>query len=152
MAEYGSMYSVSILASILFLGGWHGPVPVASMLGLTAETGNFAWYLGQLLGLGNLLLKGLIGVCVMMWIRWTLPRLRIDQVMATCLKYCTPIAAAMFLGATYWHLKLPQKTFFGFLDAPPAVYEVHEGWQAGEQEPADEEPIFVSNPVSEETT
>ena len=35
----------------------------------------------------------------MMWVRWTLPRLRIDQVMTTCLKYCTPIAAAMFLGA-----------------------------------------------------
>ena len=34
----------------------------------------------------------------MMWVRWTLPRLRIDQVMTTCLKYCTPIAAVMFAG------------------------------------------------------
>jgi hypothetical protein len=42
-----------------------------------------------------------------MWVRWTLPRLRIDQVMTTCLKYCTPIAAASFLGATLWTYFLP---------------------------------------------
>jgi len=130
MAEYGSMFSVSILVSILFLGGWHGPVPIASLLGLGGETGTLGWGFVQLLGLGNVLLKGTIGVCVMMWIRWTLPRLRIDQVMATCLKYCTPIAAVMFLGATCWHYQLPSKNFFGLLDYPQAVYEVHEGWGA----------------------
>ena len=39
MAEYGSMLAVSVLASILFLGGWNGPMPIASMLGLTFEHG-----------------------------------------------------------------------------------------------------------------
>ena len=43
----------------------------------------------------------------MMWVRWTLPRLRIDQVMKVCLKYCTPIAAVMFLGAVLWTYSLP---------------------------------------------
>ncbi|MCG8449559.1 MAG: NADH-quinone oxidoreductase subunit NuoH, partial [Pirellulales bacterium] len=127
MAEYGSMFSVSILASILFLGGWHGPVPITSLLGIGGESGSFGWLLAQLLGLGNVLLKGVIGVCIMMWIRWTLPRLRIDQVMTTCLKYCTPIAAAMFLGATCWHYQLPGKNFFGFGNYPQAVYEISEG-------------------------
>ncbi len=132
MAEYGSMLLVSILASILFLGGWHGPIPVATMLGLTAENGDLAWYLGQLLGVCNVLFKGVVGVCVMIWIRWTLPRLRIDQVMATCLKYCTPIAAAMFLGATYWHFQLPDRNFFGFTPVPEAVHELREGWSSDE--------------------
>ena len=38
----------------------------------------------------------------MMWARWTLPRLRIDQVMTTCLKYCVPLSAACFIGALAW--------------------------------------------------
>ena len=40
----------------------------------------------------------------MMWIRWTLPRLRIDQVMTVCLKYCVPLAAMFFIGALLWKL------------------------------------------------
>ena len=31
MAEYGSMFAVSVLASILFFGGWNGPIPIADM-------------------------------------------------------------------------------------------------------------------------
>ncbi|MEX0586759.1 MAG: complex I subunit 1 family protein, partial [Pirellulales bacterium] len=98
MAEYGSMLAVSVLAAILFFGGWHGPLPIADWLGLPG-------WLGNLLGVGNLLLKATVGVTVMMWVRWTLPRLRIDQVITTCLKYCTPIAAVMFLGAALWKLE-----------------------------------------------
>jgi NADH-quinone oxidoreductase subunit H len=127
MAEYGSMFSVSILASILFLGGWHGPIPWTDAVGLNADHGAVAGFLGQFVGATNVILKGTIGVCVMMWVRWTLPRLRIDQVMATCLKYCTPIAAAMFLGAVLWQLQLPGRNFFGMLPLNPAVYEITEG-------------------------
>ncbi len=115
MAEYGSMFSVSILAAILFLGGWHGPIPLTSLMNLSGEAGSLGWGLAQALGLANVLLKGTLGVCVMIWIRWTLPRLRIDQVMAVCLKYCTPIAAVMFLGATCWHYQFPHQSFFDML-------------------------------------
>jgi NADH-quinone oxidoreductase subunit H len=127
MAEYGSMFSVSILASILFLGGWNGPFPWVDAVGLTADNGAIAGFLGQFIGATNVILKGTIGVCVMMWVRWTLPRLRIDQVMATCLKYCTPIAAAMFLGAVMWQLQLPGRSFFGILPVNPRIYEISEG-------------------------
>jgi NADH-quinone oxidoreductase subunit H len=127
MAEYGSMFSVSILAAILFLGGWHGPIPVTDFLGLSGENGAVAGYFGNLVGCLNVIFKGTIGVCVMMWVRWTLPRLRIDQVMTTCLKYCTPIAAAMFLGATLWQLQMPDRNFFGVLPVNQAVYRISEG-------------------------
>ena len=65
------------------------------------------------------------GVTFMMWVRWTLPRLRIDQVMTTCLKYCTPIAAAMFLGAVLWTYWFP-----GGLILPNGYARVHEGQTA----------------------
>jgi len=107
MAEYGSMFTVSALAAILFFGGWNGPIPIATWLGLTYENGPLLGWIGNFLGLINFVGKAVAGVTVMIWVRWTLPRLRIDQVMKTCLKYCTPIAAVMFLGATVWTLVLP---------------------------------------------
>jgi NADH-quinone oxidoreductase subunit H len=59
-------------------------------------------YLAQVAGVMNFMLKAVVGVIVMMWVRWTLPRLRIDQVMTTCLKYCVPLAAFCFVGAMLW--------------------------------------------------
>lgn len=107
MAEYGSMTAVSGLGAILFLGGWYGPIPVAELLGLTHANHAILGWLGELLGACNFLLKAFLGVTFMMWLRWTLPRLRIDQVMTTCLKYCVPLAAAMFLGVMLWSYALP---------------------------------------------
>lgn len=99
MAEYGSMFAVSGLAAVLFFGGWNGPLPITTWVGLTAENGAVAGYLGNFLGLLNFIFKCCLGVTFMIWVRWTLPRLRIDQVMKVCLKYCTPIAAVMLVGA-----------------------------------------------------
>jgi NADH-quinone oxidoreductase subunit H len=128
MAEYGSMFLVSALAAVLFLGGWNGPVPVAQLVGLSEGTGDSAAYFVRLLGLANLIGKATFGVLLMMWVRWTLPRLRIDQVMTTCLKYCTPIAAVMFAGAMFWQLFLPGGLLPGW--SRPAG-EIREGWLEG---------------------
>ena len=114
MAEYGSMLLVSALAVILFLGAWHGPIPIFSQflgwspsaVGATA----IQIYLASLAGCANLILKSSLGVIVMIWVRWTLPRLRIDQVMTTCLKYCVPLASFCFLGALAWQAWIPNMT------------------------------------------
>src|SRR6185503_15797846 len=72
------------------------------------EQGETSWrilgFLANVGGVHNLILKAVVGVTAMMWIRWTLPRLRIDQVMTTCLKYCVPLAAIFFVGALLWKL------------------------------------------------
>ena len=107
MAEYGSMFAVSGLAAILFFGGWNGPLPISEWLGLTHANGGVAGYLGNFIGMLNFMFKCVLGVTFMMWVRWTLPRLRIDQVMKVCLKYCVPIAAAMFLCAACWTYAFP---------------------------------------------
>jgi NADH-quinone oxidoreductase subunit H len=138
MAEYGSMMAVSLLASILFLGGWHGPIPITDWLGLTFPDGNtFSWYgfAGNVLGTLNLITKGVVGVTIMMWVRWTLPRLRIDQVISTCLKYCVPIAAVMFLGATFWQYALPNRVFFGAAEAPAQIFDLAEWRPKGDVQP-----------------
>jgi len=101
MAEYGSMFVVSLLASILFFGAWNGPIP----FGITYGEGTFGWLWGlwgDFLGVNNLIFKAVLGVTIMVWVRWTLPRLRIDQVITTCLKYCVPLAAVCFVGAIGW--------------------------------------------------
>jgi NADH-quinone oxidoreductase subunit H len=122
MAEYGSMFLVSGLAAILFFGGWNGPIPIFHLLpgldslglagspsgGWAYEQGEAGWrvlgYIAQVAGVMNFIVKAVVGVTVMMWVRWTLPRLRIDQVMTTCLKYCVPLAAICFVGAMLWKL------------------------------------------------
>ncbi len=110
MAEYASMLAVSFLAAILFLGAWHGPVPL--MAGVYAALGisganPLAAFLANLIGAVVFLAKGYLGVAAMIWLRWTLPRLRIDQVMTMCLKYCLPLSAATFLGAAVWLYAFP---------------------------------------------
>jgi NADH-quinone oxidoreductase subunit H len=113
MAEYASMTVVCGLAALLFFGGWNGPLPVFWLLGLVPgphsmpDPGTLLGFVGNLLGACNFFIKIVLGITVMMWLRWTLPRLRIDQVLTTCLKYCVPLAAACFLGAMLWTLALP---------------------------------------------
>lgn len=104
MAEYGSMLLVSGLACILFLGGWNGPIPIGDMIFGGEGASAISLYIANLLGCINFVIKAVIGVTVMIWVRWTLPRIRIDQVITLCLKYCVPLAAICFLGAVFWRL------------------------------------------------
>lgn len=113
MGEYASMFVVCGIASILFLGGWNtgiGPLDdalYAARNSSAAGTGPWiAGYLANLIGALVFASKASLGVFVQVWLRWTLPRLRIDQVMTTCLKYLTPISCFLFLGAIAWPLIL----------------------------------------------
>jgi NADH-quinone oxidoreductase subunit H len=133
LADYGSMFLVAGLAAILFFGGWNGPIPIFHMLGWAYEQGATEWtvtgYIAQVAGVHNFILKAVVGVTVMLWVRWTLPRLRIDQVMTTCLKYCVPLAAFCFVGAVLWKVTdLPSPH-----DAAPYTFgrsfaETRESW------------------------
>lgn len=114
MGEYASMFAVCGIASILFLGGWHTGLPVVDdMLDGWRQNEAANWplaYLANVLGAGVFASKAALGVFVQIWLRWTLPRLRIDQVMTTCLKYLLPISCFLFLGAVVWPLVLVMGT------------------------------------------
>jgi hypothetical protein len=47
-------------------------------------------------------------VFVQMWLRWTLPRPRIDQVLYACVKVLLPLACVLLLGAALWQLLMPE--------------------------------------------
>lgn len=85
LAEFSNMFAVSAIVAVLFFGGYNSPFG----------------YFGNLVGLEFLIpfeqffwftAKGLFFVFVQMWLRWTLPRLRVDQLMDLCWKYLIPFA------------------------------------------------------------
>jgi NADH-quinone oxidoreductase subunit H len=87
LAEYGAMFLVSALTAVLFLGGWQG-------------------FLAEPLIPGSLLFvtKTMFLVFVQMWLRWTLPRMRVDQLMAMCWKYLIPIGFVLLIVAGFFSL------------------------------------------------
>lgn len=119
MAEYASMFAVSGIATALFLGGWQTGIGIeAAILDPLRGWGkDFLFdgfvlgnYIANLVGCVVFITKGCLLVFVQMWVRWTLPRLRIDQVMAACLKYLLPISCFLFLGVTLWPLVIYKAT------------------------------------------
>jgi NADH-quinone oxidoreductase subunit H len=109
MAEYGSMFAVSGIACIMFLGGWSIGIPweLTTLFGETLGLGVIGTVIGNLINVTVFIAKGWILVFVMMWVRWTLPRLRIDQVMMLCLKYLIPISCVLLFGVSVWRLYIP---------------------------------------------
>ena len=104
LAEYASMFAVSGIAAILFLGGWDDGFGIVHGLKSTGDPALV--FLGNLIGCAVFMLKASKLVFLQIWVRWTLPRLRIDQVMTTCLKYLIPMSCALFLGAVLYPLLL----------------------------------------------
>jgi NADH-quinone oxidoreductase subunit H len=100
LAEYSMMFLVSMIGVILFLGAWNTPLPNIGSLQLANWTTGIVW------GIFWVALKSLGLVGVQMWIRWTLPRLRVDQLMTLCWKVLTPLAFACMLISGIWRIWL----------------------------------------------
>ncbi|MEZ0484571.1 complex I subunit 1/NuoH family protein [Fibrella aquatica] len=105
LSEYAMMLLVSFLGAILFLGSWNTPLPNVGPVRLadwTSGEPGTAW--GNITGAFWLISKALLAVLLQMWVRWTLPRIRIDQMMYLCWKVLTPISLALFLISAIWRL------------------------------------------------
>jgi NADH-quinone oxidoreductase subunit H len=88
LAEYANMFAVSAIAATLFLGGWNSP---------------FGGFLsGPLWGAFWFIAKGMTFIFVQMWLRWTLPRLRVDQLMYVGWKVLIPFSFAVMMGVGLW--------------------------------------------------
>jgi len=83
LAEFANMFIVAAVATAMFLGGWSGIVPHDVL---------------PIPGVVNFLVKCWLLIVLMMWLRWTLPRLRVDQLMYVCWKVLIPVSFFLLLG------------------------------------------------------
>lgn len=87
MAEYANMLLVSAIIVILFFGGWNSPIP-----GLDGPWLGFGWFM----------IKAFFFVFVQIWLRWTLPRLRVDQLMFVGWKVLLPMSFVCFMAVSLY--------------------------------------------------
>lgn len=104
LAEYVEVFVLCVVASALFLGGYNIPG------GLFSNN-----VMGQLLQLAIILSKALLLYYVVIWVRWTLPRIRVDQLMVICWKYLTPIAIFNLIGSAFWMHLFDGKSIFSLI-------------------------------------
>jgi NADH-quinone oxidoreductase subunit H len=98
LAEYGALITMSALMATIFFGGWDIP--------LTSWDEGAPSVLKTVLTLGMFLTKTFFFVFCYIWIRWTLPRFRFDQLMALGWKILLPVALAyiMVMAVAVWAL------------------------------------------------
>jgi NADH-quinone oxidoreductase subunit H len=105
LGEYAMMLLVSILGAILFFGSWSTPLPDLGSFKLASWTsGEAGSWTSVVWGVFWLLSKSLFFVTIQIWIRWTYPRLRIDQLMNLSWKYLTPIALFFVIICAFWKI------------------------------------------------
>jgi NADH-quinone oxidoreductase subunit H len=88
LSEYANMFAVSAIAATVFFGGWNSPFGGF----LSGPWWGFFWFIA----------KGMTFVFVQMWLRWTLPRLRVDQLMYVGWKVLIPFSFAVVICVGFW--------------------------------------------------
>lgn len=87
LGEYIGMFAISGLAITLFLGGWSAPLSVLSWIP------SYLWFFAKLLAI----------IAMFIWVRATLPRLRMDQLMNFAWKFMLPLSLINLVTAGVWH-------------------------------------------------
>jgi NADH-quinone oxidoreductase subunit H len=109
LAEWGNLWVMSALLTTLFLGGWQVPwVSMATLHGWElAGTVHEHWY--YFWSTVFFVAKTMSLVFVVVWIRWTLPRIRVDQMMSLCWKYLVPagMVIVVLTALSAWHPPRP---------------------------------------------
>ena len=102
LSEYANMAIISLMTAIVFLGGWLSPV--GSLLRLLGIAEGWYYLDGPIWGVFWIMGKVVFFIFVMMWFRWTWPRLRVDQLMYTAWKVFIPFSLANIFFVGVWEL------------------------------------------------
>jgi NADH-quinone oxidoreductase subunit H len=104
-AEWANLWIIAAMATLCFLGGWQIP-------GVTFEAGATAGLGWQILSFCIFACKALVLVFLIIQVRWTLPRLRVDHLMAACWKYLVPLTLVCVTGVACWMVFVPEGGIF----------------------------------------
>lgn len=96
LAEYGMMLLTSMLGAILFFGSWNSILPGAAGVYTSGPVWGILW----------LVCKTLTFVMIQIWVRWTFPRLRINQLLSLSWKFLTPVILVSLFIIACWKLIL----------------------------------------------
>ncbi|MBL7665429.1 MAG: NADH-quinone oxidoreductase subunit NuoH [Bacteriovoracaceae bacterium] len=94
LAEYAEVFVLCGVATALFLGGYQLPLDVTNLPQIPVQVIQSVVFV----------MKSLFLYYVVIWIRWTLPRIRVDRLMSICWKYLTPLAIFNLVGVSVWEV------------------------------------------------
>nr|WP_320056814.1 NADH-quinone oxidoreductase subunit NuoH [Pseudanabaena sp. PCC 7367] len=111
--SYANLLLTGLLVAVLFLGGWELPVPVDAIGGWLGISPDTAWWqvIAGFLGITATLLKAYFFIFLAILLRWTVPRVRIDQLLDLGWKFLLPISLVNLLITAALKLSFPM--FFG---------------------------------------
>jgi NADH-quinone oxidoreductase subunit H len=107
LVEWANLWIIGAVAVTLFLGGWQIPGVDARTWASMRGGGAFpaaAWWGMQVVSFAVFSVKTLFLVNVVIWIRWTLPRIRVDQMMNLCWKYLVPVGFGAMVFTLGWQI------------------------------------------------
>jgi NADH-quinone oxidoreductase subunit H len=124
LAEFIDVIVFCCVAVALFLGGWNLPfLNIADIqTGWRIFGGSADVLIQTLFMIGVFLSKVAVLIFIVMWIRWTLPRLRVDQLMSLCWKYLIPLGLVNLMGAAIWLLVFKGKSVIELLGIAGGPY------------------------------
>ncbi|MEO0539959.1 MAG: NADH-quinone oxidoreductase subunit NuoH [Cyanobacteria bacterium P01_A01_bin.105] len=109
VGSYVNLVLSALIVSVLYLGGWSFPVPISSIAGLLgiSETTPWLQVIAASLGIVMTMLKAYALVFLTILLRWTVPRVRIDQLLDFGWKFLLPVALANLLITAALKLTFP---------------------------------------------
>ncbi len=116
LVEFGNLWVMSAVSVTLFFGGWQIPGVAADVFREARGAGAFpalGWWGLQALSMLVFVVKTLVILNLVVWVRWTLPRIRIDQMMTLCWKYLVPFAFVCFVATLLWQILVARAPVVG---------------------------------------
>jgi NAD(P)H-quinone oxidoreductase subunit 1 len=107
--SYANLVLSALLVAVLYLGGWESPIPVGWITGLLGVSEDTAWVqvITASLGIMMTLFKAYLMIFFAVLLRWTVPRVRIDQLLDLGWKFLLPVALVNLLATAGLKLAFP---------------------------------------------